>query len=94
MGSLGEAHRLLRDPKQAIEFHEKRLQIEKEIGNRYKENQVIVNLGAALANFGNIPKAIECYQQLLILAQTIDDVRGITFNSYNLTIALFNLGRL
>ena len=67
LGSLGNAYNSLGEYPRAIEFHEQRLAIAREIGNRLEESNMLGNLGNAYDSLGEYRRAIElraepCYR--------------------------------
>ena len=61
---------------QAIECHEKDLEIAVEIGDRAGEGEVYGNLGCAFDSMGDFPKAIEYHEKYLKIAIQIGDLEG------------------
>ena len=61
---------------QAIECHEKDLEIAIEIGDRAGEGEAYGNLGCAFDSMGNFPKAIEYHEKYLKIAIEIGDLDG------------------
>ena len=68
--------RLLGDYRKAIEYHEKRLKIAIEIGDRAGEGRAHGNLGNAYQSLGDYQKAIECHEKRLKIAIEISDRGG------------------
>ena len=63
----------LRDYQKAIEYHEKRLKIAIEIGDRRGEGGKYGNLGNAYDSLGDYRKAIEYHKEHLTIAIQIGD---------------------
>ena len=59
---LGIAYAELGEMSRAIEYHEQVLAIDREIGDRRSEAQVLGNLGNADAGLGETGRAIELYE--------------------------------
>ena len=66
----------LGDYRKAIEYHEKRLKIAKEIGDRAGEGRAYGNLGNAYDSLGDYQKAIEYHEKHLKIAKEIGDRAG------------------
>ncbi|XP_044172276.1 G-protein-signaling modulator 2-like, partial [Acropora millepora] len=64
-GNLGCAYQSLSDYRKAIEYHEKHLEIAKEIGDRAGEGRAYGNLGTAYQSLGDYRKAIEYHEKRL-----------------------------
>ena len=69
----GNCYKLLGDFQKAIEYHEKRLKIAIEIGDRAEEGRAYGNLGSAHKSLGDIRKAIEYHEKNLKIAKEIGD---------------------
>ena len=65
-------------------FIQKALVIAKEIGNRRGEGNHLGNHGNAYRNLGQVEKAIEYYEQALVIGKEIKDPRIIDFCEENL----------
>ncbi|XP_078373912.1 tetratricopeptide repeat protein 28-like [Oculina patagonica] len=72
-GNLGNAYQVLSDFKQAIEYHEKCLNIAKEVGDRAGEGWAYGNLGNAYQGLGNFKQAIEYHEKDLSIAKEVGD---------------------
>ncbi|MCD4777934.1 MAG: tetratricopeptide repeat-containing protein, partial [Desulfobacterales bacterium] len=60
------------------------LVIAKEIGDRRGEGNHLGNLGLAYSDLGQVEKAIEYYEQALLIGKEIKDPRIINFCEENL----------
>ena len=88
----GKDFQLLRDYRKAIEYHEKRLKIATEIGDRGEQGGAYGNLGNAYNSTGDYRKAIEYHEKHLKIAIEIGD-RGGQGRAYgNLGNAYQSLG--
>ena len=85
LSGLGIAYHSLGDYDQAIKYHQQRLTIAQQIGNRQGEGTALGNLGIAYYRLGDYNQAIKYQQQHLTIAQQIG-------NRYGEGIALGNLG--
>ncbi|XP_020613048.1 tetratricopeptide repeat protein 28-like [Orbicella faveolata] len=72
-GNLGNACQGLGDFKQAIKYHEKRLSIAKEVGDRAGEGRAYANLGNAYNSLGDFRQAIKYHEQHLSIAKEVGD---------------------
>ncbi|KAI2805730.1 G-protein-signaling modulator 2 [Blomia tropicalis] len=72
-GNLGNTHYLFGDFSQAVQFHEKRLQIAREFKDKAAERRAQCNLGNAYIFLGEFEKAVNNYKQTLILAEELKD---------------------
>ena len=80
------------DFQQAIQYHQKRLQIAKDLGDRAGEGRAYGNLGNAYQPLGDFQKAIQYHQKCLQIAKDLGD-RGGQGNAYgNLGNAYQSLG--
>ena len=89
---LGIAHTSLGDFRKAIEYHEKALEIDREIGNSSGESRCYGNLGNAHYSLGDFRKAIEYYRKALEIAIEISDSSGESISYGNLGVAHNSLG--
>jgi tetratricopeptide (TPR) repeat protein len=71
----------------AIQYHEKALAIDKEIGDRRGEGADLGNLGIVYRHLGQVEKAIQYYEKALAIAQEIGDRRGEGNHLNNLGVA-------
>jgi tetratricopeptide (TPR) repeat protein len=76
LGSLGIVYRDQGQVEQAIEYYEKALAIDREIGDRRNEGALLGRLGLAYADMGQAEQAIEHYQQALAIAREVGDRRN------------------
>ena len=65
---IGNAHQSLGNYKQAIEYHQKDLEIALQLGDKAGEGAAYGNLGAAHHSLGNYKQAIEYLQKKLEIA--------------------------
>ena len=80
------------DFRKTIEYHNKSLEIDIEIGNRSRELLSYGNLGLAYGSLGNPRKAIDYYENALEIAKEIDN-RTVESSCYgNLGSAYYSLG--
>ena len=75
-GSLGNAHHSLGDYKKAMDYHERRLQIAKEVGDRAGEGHAYGNLGNAHKSLGDYKKAIDYHERRLQIVKEVGDRAG------------------
>ena len=66
----------LGDYRKAIEYHEKRLKIGKEIGDRAGEGRAYGNLGNAYDSLGDYQRAFEYHEKHLKIAKEFGDWAG------------------
>ena len=76
----------------AIQYHEKRLKIAKEIGDRAEEGRAYGNLGISYRSLGDYQKAIEYHEKHLKIAKEIGDRAGEGRAYGNLCNAYQSLG--
>ncbi|MGH2639838.1 MAG: tetratricopeptide repeat protein, partial [Rhabdochlamydiaceae bacterium] len=94
LNQLGTAYRSLGEFRKAIEFHEKHLQIAKDIRDRAREARAYGNLGTAYDSLGEFRKAIEFHEKHLQIAKDIGDQAGEARAYGNLGIAYDSLGEI
>ncbi len=94
LGILGRAYHELGQVERAIEFHEKALTIDHEIGDHQGEERDLGNLGLVYHDLGQVEQAIEFYKQALAIDREIGDRRGEETNLGNLGRAYHDLGRV
>lgn len=82
----------LGETRKAIGFHEQRMEIAREIGDRAGEANALGSLGNAWHALGDTRKAIDFYEQALAIARAIGDRRGEGNSLGNLGAAWSNLG--
>ena len=90
--NLGNAYHGLGDFKEAIEYHERHLNIAKEVGDRAGEGKSYCNLGNAYRNLGDFKKAIEYHERHLNIAKEVGDLAGEGKSYGNLGNAYDSLG--
>jgi tetratricopeptide (TPR) repeat protein len=73
LGNLGLAYSHLGEQRKAIEYYEKALKIDREIGDRRGEGADLGNLGVSYSQLGETRKAIEYYEQALKIDREISD---------------------
>jgi len=76
LGNLGIMYRNLGEPRKAIGYYEKALEIAKETRNGHDVSAVFGNLGLAYSDLGELRKAIEYYEQALRIVREIGDRSG------------------
>ncbi len=94
LGSLGVLYYQISSYKKAIQFYEKALAIDKEIGDRRNEGIELGNLGLAYSHLGQVEKAIQFYEKALAIAQEIGDRGGEGAWLGNLGNAYSDLGQV
>ena len=82
--NLGNAYRSVGDYGKAIEYHEKSLDINKDIGDRAGESSCYTNLGIAYRSLGDYGKVIEYYEKSLKIDEDIGDIDSERLVSGNL----------
>jgi tetratricopeptide (TPR) repeat protein len=75
-GNLGTAYSNVGEYRKAIQYCEKALAIDKEIGDRRNEGVWLGNLGLAYSALGQVEKAIQYYEKALAIDKEIGDRRG------------------
>ena len=80
-------------PRQRIAWLEAQLAAARLTGNRQAEGNALGNLGNAHAALGDARKAIELYEQALIIDREIGDRRGEANDLFNSAVALAQLGQ-
>ena len=75
-GNLGIAYNNQCDFHKAIQYHERHLQIAKEVGDKAREGQAYGNLGNANHRLADFHKAIECHECRLQIAKEVGDKAG------------------
>ena len=73
LGNLGLAYSDLGETRRAIEFYEKALEIDHEIGNRQGEGMNLWNMGLALDKLGERAQAIARAEAALKIFEQIED---------------------
>jgi len=94
LGTVGLAYNLLGQVDRAIAYHERTLQIVRDIGDRQAEGAVLGNLGNACRNLGQVDRAIDYYKQTLAIHREVGDRQGEGFSLGNLGIAYALLGQM
>jgi CHAT domain-containing protein len=74
--NLGNTYLSLGDYGKAIEYHEKSLEIDKDIGDRAGESSCYANLGNTYGSLGDYGKAIEYHEKSLEIFTDIGDRAG------------------
>ena len=92
-GNLGNAFKSLGQFQEAIEYHEKRLAIAKEVGNRAGEGRAYSGLGSAYNRLGQFQEAIEYHKKDLAIAKEVGTRAGEGRAYCNLGTAYKNLGQ-
>ncbi len=62
----------------ALEYHQKSLQINDELGDKKGMSACYNNIGGVYVDQGNYPKAIECYQKSLKIKEELGDKKGMS----------------
>ncbi|MCX9076293.1 MAG: tetratricopeptide repeat protein, partial [Candidatus Methanoperedens sp.] len=94
LGNLGSAFYRLGQVEKAIQYYEKALAIDKEIGDRRGEGNALGNLGLAYDALGQVEKAIQYYEKTLPIDKEIGDRRGEGTTLGNLGNAFYSLGQI
>jgi tetratricopeptide (TPR) repeat protein len=71
LGNLGSAYAALGDARKSIEFYERSLEIDREIGDRIGESIDLENTGSTLFSPGENQKAEENFRQVIHIADEI-----------------------
>ena len=89
MGNLGNAYYSLGQYQTAIDYHQQRLEIAREIGDRQGERNSWFNLGEALENVKQKSAAIDAYDNARQLCQAM----GLDANVSNCDAAIERLSQ-
>ena len=90
--NLGLAYGSLRDFKKAIDYLERHLNIEKEVGDISGEGRAYVNLGTVFGNLGDSERAIDYFERVLDIAKELEEI-SLEGKAYgNLGVAYHSLG--
>lgn len=87
----GIAHLRLDDPRAAVSFHEKSLEIARSIGHRRNEGNALGNLGNVYFAIGDTRRAIEFHTRHLAIARELRDSASELTALQNLTNCYVNL---
>ncbi|CAH3186124.1 unnamed protein product [Porites evermanni] len=90
--ALGIAYYSLGDFRKAIEYHERHLEISREVGDRAGERKAYCNLGNAYDSLGDFQKAIEYHERDLKISKEMGDRAGEGRAYCNLGNAYDSLG--
>ena len=90
--NLGNAYHRLGDFKKAIQYHERYLNITKEVGDRAGEGKSYANLGNNYHRLGDFKKAIQYHELDLKIAKEVGDRTGEGTSYGNLGNAYQRLG--
>ncbi len=90
-GNLGLAYIALGEIQQAINCHEKDLEICRELEHRHGESGALNNLGLAYMDLGEMQQAIRYFKQSLRINRKVGDRRGEGSALGNLGLAYVNL---
>nr|XP_058950789.1 tetratricopeptide repeat protein 28-like [Pocillopora verrucosa] len=91
-GNLGIAYTSLGEFKTAIQYHQRHLEIAKEVGDKAGEGKSYGNLGVAYGSLGEFKTAIQYHQRHLEIAKEVGDKAGEGKSYGNLGIAYYSLG--
>ena len=91
-GNLGNAYQSLGDFQQAIQYHQKHLEIAKDLRDRAGEGRAYGNLGNAYQSLGDFQQAIQYHQKRLQIAKELGDRAGEGGAYGNLGVAYRSLG--
>jgi len=86
------ATRLRLHPELQIRWFQAMLTAAEKLGDRYNQNKLLGNIGAAYATMGEARKAIDYYEQALQITLEINDILRQGFWSGNIGAAYANLG--
>jgi len=92
LNGLGDAYKFLGEYRRAIEYHEKHLEIAREIADRQGEGIALGNLGVAYYFLGEYRRAIEYHEKHLEIAREMADRRSEGNALGNLGLAHNSLG--
>jgi tetratricopeptide (TPR) repeat protein len=92
LGNLGIVYRQLGETRRAIEYHERAVDIHRELGDRRGEGNALGNLGSAYFRVPEIRRAIEYYELQLVVTREIGDRRGEGNGLSGLGITYADLG--
>ncbi|CAH3129305.1 unnamed protein product, partial [Pocillopora meandrina] len=90
--SAGDVKKVIDQGKEAIEYHNLRLKIAKEVGDKHGEGTAYGNLGNAYFSLGDFKKAIEYHNLHLKIAKEVGDKHGEGAAYGNLGNAYHRLG--
>ena len=93
-GNLGNAYQGLGQFRTAIEYHQRHLEVAKEVGDKVGEGSGYGNLGNAYCRLGQFQTAIKYHQRHLQIAKQVGDKAGEGGSYGNLGIAYDSLGQL
>jgi tetratricopeptide (TPR) repeat protein len=93
LNSLGIAHYSLGHYQEAIMFHQQALNIEREIGNKQGEANVLGNLGNSYDSLGQYQQAINFHQQSLSIEREIGNKQGEANSLGSLGIVFSSIGQ-
>ena len=91
-GNLGNTYQGLGEFKTAIKYHQRHLEIAKEVGDKVGEGRSYCNLGNAYYSLGEFKTAIKYHQRDLEIAKDVGDKAGEGRSYCNLGCAYHNLG--
>nr|XP_058945352.1 tetratricopeptide repeat protein 28-like [Pocillopora verrucosa] len=91
-GNLGNAYDSLGEFKTAIKYHQRHLEIAKEVGDKAGEGRSYGNLGNAYRSLGEFKTAIKYHQRDLEIAKEVGDKAGEGKSYCNLGNAYDSLG--
>ena len=91
--TLGIIYHGLGQFKKAIKYHQRHLEIAKEVGDKAEEGRGYVNLGNAYHGLGQFQTAIEYHQRHLEIAKEVGDKAGEGRGYGNLGNAYHGLGQ-
>ena len=92
LSSLGRYYDGLGEARQAIEFYEQALAIDREIGNRQGESIDLGGLASCYADLGETRRAIELYEQALAIDREVGNRWGEATTLGNLGVRYAGLG--
>lgn len=91
MNTLANAYLSPNNPKKAIEYLEKALEIDGEIGDRRSQTIDLNLLGKVLERSGQPHEATECYERSLQISRELNDTKSMSYNLYALGQIHFRL---
>ena len=85
LNNIGSIYSALGDYLKSLDYHERSLEISKEIGDRHGEGLTLNNIGLIYSALGEYSKAFSFYEQSLMISEEIG-------NRYNESVTLNNIG--
>jgi tetratricopeptide (TPR) repeat protein len=92
LGNLGNAYSNLGEVRQAIDYYEQALAIDRENGDRLGEGGDLSNLGDRYSDLGEVRRAIDYYEQALAIHREISGRSGESIDLVNIGHVQVDLG--